>query len=82
MLFLIIGVIGIALKYFEIGPFATLSWFIILAPFALAVAWWAWADASGYTKRKEIEKMSERTTNRINKQREKMGLPPKGKSRR
>jgi small Trp-rich protein len=28
----------------------------VLTPFALAVAWWAWADSSGYTKRKAMER--------------------------
>ena len=82
MLFLLIGVVGIVLKYLEIGPFATLSWWIVLIPFALAVLWWAWADASGYTKRKEMDALSARTTKRINKQREKMGLPPQGRSKK
>jgi hypothetical protein len=36
--------------------------------------WWAWADASGYTKRKEIEKMEKRKQDRIDKQRDAMGM--------
>jgi small Trp-rich protein len=51
----------------------------VLTPFALAVAWWAWADASGYTKRREIEKMDARTKLRIDKQRAAMGMLPKKK---
>lgn len=77
MLFLIIGLLGLILKYLEVAPVSELSWWVIFAPFGLAVAWWSWADFSGYTKRKEIEKMADRKTKRIDKQREAMGLPVK-----
>ena len=77
MYFLLIGVLGLVLKYLEVGPVASLSWWLVLSPFALAVAWWAWADASGYTKRKEVEKMDDRKQKRIDKQRIAMGLPTK-----
>jgi small Trp-rich protein len=39
------------LKYLEMAPVATWSWWIVLSPFGLAVVWWAWADWSGYTKK-------------------------------
>lgn len=74
MFFLLLGIVALALKYLEIGPVATLNWFIVLSPFAMAVAWWAWADASGYTKRREIDKMAKRKDDRIEKQREAMGM--------
>jgi len=77
MYLLLIGVLGLALKYLEIEPVAGLSWWLVLSPFALAVAWWAWADASGYTKRKEIEKMDDRKQKRIDKQRAAMGQTSK-----
>ena len=73
MYFLLIGVLGLILKYLEIGPVASLSWWLVLSPFALSVAWWAFADASGYTKRKEIQKMDERKQKRIDKQRSAIG---------
>lgn len=74
MYFLLIGIVALLLKYLEIGPVATMSWFIVLSPFALAVVWWAWADASGYTKRREIDKMDKRRQDRIDKQRDAMGM--------
>lgn len=79
MYFLLIGLVALALKYLEIGPVAALSWWIVLLPFALAMAWWAWADASGYTKRREVDKMDERKQQRIDKQRTAMGMLPKKK---
>lgn len=75
MYFLLIGILGLVLKYLEVGPVADLNWWLVLSPFAFAVAWWAWVDASGYTKRKEVEKMNDRKQKRIDKQRAAMGLP-------
>jgi small Trp-rich protein len=79
MYFLLIGLVALAMKYLEVDPVAAWSWWIVLTPFALAVAWWAWADASGYTKRREIEKMDARKQLRIDKQRDAMGMLPKKK---
>ena len=74
MYFLLLGIVGLLLKYLEIGPVAARSWWLVLTPFALAVAWWAWADSSGYTKRKEMQKMDKRKQDRIDKQRTAMGV--------
>ena len=65
------------LKVAEIGPVAAWSWWIILGVYGAAVAWWAWADASGYTKRKAMEKMEQRKQDRINRQRQAMGTKPR-----
>ncbi|MEJ1129562.1 TIGR04438 family Trp-rich protein [Variovorax sp. CCNWLW225] len=82
MLFLLLGLLGIGLKYFEVGMVAGWSWWIVLSPFALAVAWWAWADSSGYTKRKVIEREERRKQARIDRQRSNMGLPPNNRPKR
>jgi len=73
MYFLVLGVILLALKYLEIGPVAVWSWWWIAAPFALAVAWWAWADSSGYTKRKAMEREDARRKARIDRNKEAIG---------
>lgn len=75
MLFLLLGLLGVGLKYFEVGMVAGWSWWIVLSPFAMAVAWWAWADWSGYTKRKVVEREEARRQARIDRQRSNMGLP-------
>ena len=62
-----------ALKYFEVGFVAQWSWWVVLIPFGLAAAWWAWADASGYTKRKVVERENARRQERIDRQRSKLG---------
>lgn len=82
MYFLLLGVVGLLMKYLEVGLVAGLSWWIVLAPFALAVLWWTWADKSGYTKRVEIEKMAKRKQDRIDKQRDAMGMLSSKKKRK
>jgi len=77
MLFLLLGIVLLALKFLEITVVATWSWWVVLAPFGLAVAWWAWADWSGYTKRKAMEKENRRKQARIDKSREAIGLTPR-----
>ena len=61
-------------KYLEIGPVANWSWWWVLAPYGLTAAWWAWADASGYTTRKEVEKIERRKQARVNKHKEALGM--------
>ena len=73
MLLLLLGVALLAMKWLEFGPVASWSWILVLSPFPLAMAWWAWADASGYTARKEMERENLRKQERIDKQRERIG---------
>jgi small Trp-rich protein len=81
MLLLGLGIIFLAMKYLEIGPVALWSWWVVLSPFALAVAWWSWADWSGYTKRRAVDRENARKQARIDKSREALGLGTK-KTRR
>lgn len=66
MLFVIIGVIIIALNLGGIGPFANWNWeftgdlWKFCVPFLFAVLWWIWSDKSGMDKRREMEKMEDR----------------------
>jgi small Trp-rich protein len=46
---------------------------VVLAPFGLAMAWWAWADSTGYTKRKAMQREDERKQARIDKNRDAIG---------
>lgn len=79
MYFLGLGIILLLLKYLEVGPLAALSWWWVLTPFALAVVWWAWADASGYTKRKAMERENERRQDRIDRNKAAIGTLRKKK---
>jgi small Trp-rich protein len=83
MYFLGAGVILLLLKYFEIGPVGRWQWgedwLWFAAPFILAVVWWAWADASGYTKKKAMDKEDQRKKDRLAKNRTAMGMDTKRK---
>jgi small Trp-rich protein len=81
MLFLLLGLVLSALKYFELTQVATWPWYWVLSPFGMAVAWWSWADWSGYTKRKAVEKEDARKKARIDKSRANLGLGPGPKRR-
>jgi small Trp-rich protein len=77
MLFLVAGILLLAMKYLEFGPVAAWDWWVVLSPFGLAVAWWAWADWSGYTKKKAVEKEDAKKQARIDKSRAAIGINTK-----
>jgi small Trp-rich protein len=79
MYFLGLGIILLGLKHLEIGPVAAWSWWVVLGPFGLAFLWWIWADASGYTKRKAMERLAARKKDRIEKQRAQLGFRPRNR---
>lgn len=76
-----LGVLLLALKYLEISPVGEWSWFLVLTPFALAVCWWAWADWSGYTRKKAMDRENQRRQERIDKNREAIGTLYRKKKR-
>lgn len=81
MYFLGLGIVLLLMKHLEIGPVATWDWMVVLGPFGLAVLWWAWADSSGYTKRKAMEREEARRRARIDASREALGTLVKKKKR-
>jgi len=74
-----LGIILLGMKYLEIGPVAMWDWWVVLAPFGLAVVWWTWADYSGFTKKKAMDRENARKKVRLDKQRENLGMGPKKK---
>ncbi|MGC9561847.1 MAG: TIGR04438 family Trp-rich protein [Brachymonas sp.] len=82
MYFLGLGLLLVVLKLLEFGAVAEWSWWIVLTPFALAAAWWQWADWSGYTKRKEMEKMDDIKRKRLLAQRDALKRQPGNERRR
>ena len=68
-----LGILLMALKYLEVAPVAAWSWVAVLSPFGVAIAWWLWADSSGWTKRKAMQRENEKKQARIDKNREAMG---------
>ena len=56
MYLLIVAVILTVLKYMEIDPVASWSWWVIIGIYAATAVWWQVADATGYSKRKSMER--------------------------
>ncbi|RMX07768.1 TIGR04438 family Trp-rich protein [Corticibacter populi] len=72
-----LSILLLALKFFAVGPVADWPWWWFAIPFGLTAAWWSWADYSGYTKRKVMEKEDARKASRIAREKERLGLGPK-----
>jgi small Trp-rich protein len=70
----ILGVLLLVAKVAEFGPFADWSWWIVLAPFGVAALWWQFADTSGLTKRREIDKIERKKEERREKALEALGI--------
>ena len=57
-----------SLRYFEIGPFATLSWWWVAGLFALAFVWFEYVEKMlGLDKRKAAEQLEKARQERIKK---------------
>ena len=76
MAFVLIGVLLLVLKVAEWGVVATWAWWWVLSPFVLALLWWAWSDASGMTRRREMERDAQRKKERRQRNISAMGLGP------
>ncbi len=81
MYLLLLGLLLLTLKLAEIGPAAQWSWWWVLAPFVGTVLWWAWADATGYYKRREMRKMDEKRAKRRERDMDALGTNPKRRGR-
>jgi small Trp-rich protein len=68
-----LGVLLLVLKLAALGPVGGWPWWLVLAPFGLAVAWWGWADSSGYTKRRAMQAMDAKREARRLQQMEALG---------
>jgi small Trp-rich protein len=58
----------------DFGPVGTWPWWVIAAPFAGAVLWWSFADNSGWTQRRVMEKMERKKADRREKAMDALGL--------
>lgn len=71
MVFMLLGLLLLALKYFEIGFVAGWSWWWVLLPFALAFVYWEVVDPYfGISKKRASRQIDERRKARIQKLRE------------
>lgn len=82
MYFVVLGVLFVIMKLADFGPVGAWSWLAVLWPFLAAVIWWVWADSTGYTKRREMDKMDERVAERRRKNMEALGMDAKGRRQR
>ncbi|WKB52655.1 TIGR04438 family Trp-rich protein [Eleftheria terrae] len=77
MWFVGLGLLFILMKWAEFGPVAAWEWWWVLSPFLAAIFWWMWADGTGYTKRREVEKMEARKEERRKKNLAALGMEPR-----
>jgi small Trp-rich protein len=78
MWFVAIGVVMLVLNFAGIGPIGAWTWkqdwWRLLLPFGLAIVWWAWADWSGWTRRKAMQKIDSKVEARRQKSLDALGL--------
>ena len=68
MVFLGIGVLFLMLKWFEVGPVATWSWWLVLLPFGLALLWFEVVEPFfGLDKKKAHDELEKVKQERIRK---------------
>lgn len=76
MWLVVAGVLLVVLKLVGVGFVAGLSWWLVLAPFALAAVWWQVADMTGITQRKAMALEDQRAAKRREAQFESLGMRP------
>jgi small Trp-rich protein len=74
-----LGLLLLLMKSQEFGAVGGWSWWAVLSPFAGAIIWWVWADASGYTKRREMDKMDKRVADRRSQNLASLGMDERGR---
>ena len=88
MYFVVIGVLVILANLLGIGPMAEWTWTLggdlwkFCVPFGLAIVWWVWADATGYNKRREMEKMEAKRLRRREESLEALGMDKRSRSKK
>jgi len=80
MLFVVIGVILIALNLARVGVIGTWNWELFgdlwkfALPFGCAAVWWVWSDVSGLNKRREMARMDKKKDDRRKENLASLGL--------
>lgn len=82
MYLVLLGVLLLALKLIGVAPVWGWSWWIVLSPFGLAAAWWAFADQTGITQRDAMRRDEERAQRRRDAHAENLGLKQPDSRRR
>jgi len=76
MWLIVLGVVLVGMKLLGVAFVAAWSWWLVLAPFALAALWWQVADLTGITQRKAMEREDKRAAERREAQFESLGMRP------
>lgn len=63
----IVGVLLLVAWMADFGPFGRWPWWAIALPFVFAVLWWQFADSSGWTQRRAMDKMEKKKAERREK---------------
>ena len=58
----------------DVAGISAMSWWWVLGLFALTAAWFGYADYSGLSSRKAMQEMEQRKKQRLDKQRQALGL--------
>ena len=80
MFFVIVGVILVVCNLMGWGPMGQWNWDLtgdlwkMVLPFVLAVVWWIWSDATGWTKKKAMMRDQQRKQDRLDRNIDAMGL--------
>ena len=70
----IVGVLLLLAWFLELGPVGEWPWWLLPIPFALAMAWWSFADNTGLTERRAMQRMDARKQARRAKALDALGL--------
>jgi len=65
------------LEWADVAGIAGLSWWWVIGGFAASAAWFAYADWSGLTNRKAMERIEKRKKERLEKQKALLRTPHK-----
>lgn len=79
MYFIVLGVLLLVMKTADFGMVGVWPWWAVLSPFGAALVWWWWADATGYTKRREMDKMEAKKQARRIENLDALGMDAKGR---
>lgn len=69
-----VGVLLLVAWMADFGPFGSWPWWVIALPFVIAVLWWEFADSSGWTQRRVMDKMEQKKADRRAKAMDALGL--------
>ena len=79
MVFVVIGVLLLLMKLADFGVVGVWTWYVVLLPFGVAALWWWFADTTGWTKQREINKMEDKKRQRRIDALDNLGMDHKGR---